>query len=317
MLAQVLQRIGAAYPLARTEPFTDHPLAKFIRDDARDALQSSEPIARSGLICKGSAGNGNFAAVPWLALFDPLITTTARDGYYLVFLYSASGYLYLSLNQGTTAVRQEFRAETRKVLVDRAEFIRARLHDFSELLPVRGIELGSFQKLPRDYEAGHALGQRYRIDRPIDGERLIDDLTNAVSAYRALIFRGGLDASPDAATGASESLLGDTPMSLTEVRQYRFHRRIERNPRAAAMAKLVHGTTCQACGFNFRKAYGELGEGYIEAHHLVPLGTLDEGVRVELDAIEDFVALCSNCHRMIHRLDDPSDIGALRALLKR
>jgi len=92
--------------------------------------------------------------------------------------------------------------------------------------------------------------------------------------------------------------------------------RTERNPRASAEAKKVHGTVCQVCKFDFEKVYGQLGKGFIEAHHLKPLHHLEEGAAVVYDVRSDFAVLCSNCHRMIHRLDDPADLDALRTLIK-
>jgi 5-methylcytosine-specific restriction enzyme A len=55
---------------------------------------------------------------------------------------------------------------------------------------------------------------------------------------------------------------------------------------------------------------GEIGRGFIEAHHLRPIATLEEGVPVEYDVAADFAVLCSNCHRMIHRFGDASDLAA-------
>ncbi|MBQ2616675.1 MAG: HNH endonuclease [Synergistaceae bacterium] len=54
---------------------------------------------------------------------------------------------------------------------------------------------------------------------------------------------------------------------------------------------------CEVCGFDFEKAYGKLGAGYIEVHHKKPVS---EGVRMT-DLNNDLAMLCSNCHRMIHR----------------
>ncbi|QNJ90964.1 HNH endonuclease [Mycolicibacterium fluoranthenivorans] len=54
---------------------------------------------------------------------------------------------------------------------------------------------------------------------------------------------------------------------------------------------------CFTCGFDFKAAYGEHGEGYIECHHVVPLHASGE-TRTKL---KDLVLLCANCHRMIHR----------------
>lgn len=55
--------------------------------------------------------------------------------------------------------------------------------------------------------------------------------------------------------------------------------------------------TCQVCGFNFAKVYGERGVNFIEVHHLKPLSSYDDEHDIELD---DLISLCSNCHSMIH-----------------
>lgn len=66
--------------------------------------------------------------------------------------------MYLSLNQGTTAVREKFGAKARDVLADRAELLRKRVSDFQSNLPTVAIDLGSSAKLPGDYVAGHSMG---------------------------------------------------------------------------------------------------------------------------------------------------------------
>ena len=39
----------------------------------------------AGLLVEGSPGQGNWAAVPWISVFDPAITTSATRGYYVVY----------------------------------------------------------------------------------------------------------------------------------------------------------------------------------------------------------------------------------------
>jgi predicted HNH restriction endonuclease len=57
---------------------------------------------------------------------------------------------------------------------------------------------------------------------------------------------------------------------------------------------------CQVpgCGFDFKAAYGEIGEGYAEVHHIVALAALEQATVTTLD---DLAVVCANCHRMIHR----------------
>jgi 5-methylcytosine-specific restriction protein A len=81
---------------------------------------------------------------------------------------------------------------------------------------------------------------------------------------------------------------------------------------AAKQAKKFHGTICQTCDLDFEKRYGAIGKGFIEAHHLRPIASLEEGVAVTYDVAADFAVLCANCHRMIHRSADPSDLNKFR-----
>ena len=107
-LRETLQQILTDYPLARTVALEGHPLAQFIRGDAEETVSGALGDAGNGLVVQGSPGQGNWAAVPWIAVFDPAITTTATRGYYVVYLFHAEQpLLHLSLNQGTTAVREE------------------------------------------------------------------------------------------------------------------------------------------------------------------------------------------------------------------
>ena len=42
------------------------------------------------------------------------------------------------------------------------------------------------------------------------------------------------------------------------------------------------------------------------------IATLEEGVAVTYDVAADFAVLCANCHRMIHRTEDPSDLETFK-----
>jgi 5-methylcytosine-specific restriction protein A len=301
------------YSISKSAPLEGHPLAQFIRGDAETSISDALGGDSDGLIVQGSPGQGNWAAVPWISIFDPVITTSATRGYYVVYLFHAQEpTVYLSLNQGTTAVRQEFGAKARDVLADRAEFIRKRVTDFRERLPVIAIELGSPARLPADYVAGHAMGVTYRHDALPDEATLQRDLRTIVAAYRALTFRGGIEGDAEPQSDLSDEFNIPADTSITETRKYVFHRKIERNRTAAKNAKKFHGTICQACDLDFTERYGAIGRGFIEAHHLKPIGTLEEGVPVKYDVASEFAVLCANCHRMIHRTDDPSDLNSFR-----
>ena len=59
---------------------------------------------------------------------------------------------------------------------------------------------------------------------------------------------------------------------------------------------------CILCGFDFEKQYGQLGENFIEVHHIVS-HTIESKIKGEheIDPIKDLIPICSNCHSIIHR----------------
>lgn len=72
----------------------------------------------------------------------------------------------------------------------------------------------------------------------------------------------------------------------------------ERNASLRKQALKKFGYKCAACGFSFESFYGpELGDNFIEVHHIIPVS---DGER-END-YTNLRPICSNCHRMIHRL---------------
>ncbi len=83
----------------------------------------------------------------------------------------------------------------------------------------------------------------------------------------------------------------------------RTHKVRERNRSAAKRKKASvlnsEGRLCCAvCGFDFNEVYGEIGHGFIECHHTVPLSGLGD---IHTTKLSDLELVCANCHRMLHR----------------
>lgn len=132
-------------------------------------------------------------------------------------------------------------------------------------------------------------------------------------AYGILIDQGGWSPDDQILTDAEEET-GRTN-TLQEAKRYRQHRRIERAAGTSKKVKDALGTRCMGCDVSLGEFYGTVAEGYTEAHHLKPLSLYGDGTKVTLDAKTDFAVLCANCHRVIHRMEDASDVEALRALV--
>lgn len=73
-----------------------------------------------------------------------------------------------------------------------------------------------------------------------------------------------------------------------------------RDPYLKQMVKRIADGKCQYCG-NDAPFNDKQGEPYLEAHHVVRLA---DGGR---DSIDNVVAICPNCHRKMHVLNDEVD----------
>lgn len=75
---------------------------------------------------------------------------------------------------------------------------------------------------------------------------------------------------------------------------------------------------CSACNFNFENFYGEIGKGYIEIHHLIPIFVREDNFEQSItEALSGVVPVCANCHRIIHRKNDQLlSIPSLQELIR-
>ena len=116
-----------------------------------------------------------------------------------------------------------------------------------------------------------------------------------------------LDEEAPESSAASEAGLPEGALMRVEVNRY------ERSAvnRAACMA--MHGSACKACGFEFGEMYGQIGSGYVEVHHLVPVSEM--GGEYSVNPATDLVPLCANCHAIVHRRNPPLSLGELKSLI--
>ena len=120
-----------------------------------------------------------------------------------------------------------------------------------------------------------------------------DRSDHEIEAFALALRNGIMVVSSDVLTSLEARTEGGTRVYVSA--------RLERDPKLRQAALAIHGFDCMACGFNFERLYGEIGKGFIEVHHIVPLS---KGGRLETDPETDLLVLCSNCHQMVHRQKD-------------
>ncbi|MEL7515904.1 MAG: DUF3578 domain-containing protein [Pseudomonadota bacterium] len=313
MLADQLSRLATEYTYERAKPFTGSEFGNFVRHDIAVEAKKILTFSPFDLKVKASVGQGVWASVPWLAFFDPLITETATQGFYVVYLINPQKEtISLSMNQGTTAIYNDFGASRgRDVLRRRARDMADRIPEFAKQFSEEPIDLGSEAGLPAGYEAGHSFGTTYRAGSLTD-QKLQEDLHNMLLAYEALVNRGG--------TTPSEVMQDEAKgRDIEETRRYILSRRIERSPKVRKDVLKAKPLICECCGLDPKQDYGFVGptnETPLDVHHARPLRGLAEGETRRYRVPDDFMVLCPTCHRMIHKIENPSDLSKLRQMLR-
>lgn len=171
-----------------------NPFKEIVTKDIPASLVKSTPIG-DPYIVKGSCGVGIWTDVPWIAVFDSRITTSAQTGVYIVYLLNKdTKTLYLTLNQGATDVAQGgiagkeqkplvftgiARSQNGKMterLQQNAENIRAVIGDTTQLY-------GNIDSGSPGYDAGCVYYKKYDLGNLPDDTQLLTDLRAFLSLY--------------------------------------------------------------------------------------------------------------------------------------
>jgi 5-methylcytosine-specific restriction protein A len=107
-----------------------------------------------------------------------------------------------------------------------------------------------------------------------------------------------------------ESLAGSLEHNVAnEKKRRKWTNKVERSSIARTIAILEYGLQCGCCNISHDD---NVRASVFEVHHKVPYA---ENFETRPLKVSDLAVLCANCHRMIHRMADVSDVKALAAYL--
>ncbi|GAA2418190.1 DUF3578 domain-containing protein [Streptomyces pulveraceus] len=154
-------------------------LPALMRADAAH-LAAALRVPIEDALVEGRDGTGLKSEVPWVRVFGREESPSSTDGWYVVYLFSASGQrVYLSLNQGTTiwtgGVFKPRRSEDLRARVDWALPLLAEATATRPDLK-RVLELDARTPLGRGYGPGNVLAIEYERDQMPGQETLLEDL---------------------------------------------------------------------------------------------------------------------------------------------
>ena len=185
-----LERALAEYPSARqSSPFSgSHPISSLFQSMAQ-ALRTSEVVKEhASITVTASTGQGNWAAIPWIALIGE--GSTIQSGIYCVYLFREEGSgVYLTLAQGVTEPKNRIgRVRARDELRETAAKLRPRLlrlestgYRLDDDIDLRNGALGT------DYEASTIVHKLYERGSVPDDATLMSDLEVLLDAYSQMM----------------------------------------------------------------------------------------------------------------------------------
>ncbi len=160
--------------------------------DGRGELAAALP---PGYQVRVSGAAVNLPHLPWLAVLDRDVTSTAREGLYVAYLFTRDlQHVHLSMNQGVTAHRDYFQKQGKSrpgvaALAElrwESEQLRSRLGSLADNLDST-IELGGEGFFARGYEVGNIASLRYATDNLPTEAELHQDLAQFLALYRETV----------------------------------------------------------------------------------------------------------------------------------
>lgn len=335
---QLLQDVFTHYlksRKARVAKLTGSPDQEAILSGLPDffakVLRKTPGFAPDNYKLEGSIGNGNIARVPWVAIFNSSVTTSAQSGYYIVLLFSEDmKSCYLSLNQGFVSFETQY---TQKLARDKVREYAARAAQCFVLAKdatAGPIDLAATGQLGKGYEAASIESFRYDATKLPTAKTFTEHLQQLLTHYELLTSIAGptlellapiteqeyqkaaLETS--ATTSAAQPATLDNPKPKPLPIRTLAGKTYPRDPKVAGQALAASHFRCEVDPTHQTFISQAKKRPYIEAHHLVPMA-IQEQFDQSLDVPANIIGLCPHCHKLLHLGQAQDKKPLLRKLL--
>jgi 5-methylcytosine-specific restriction protein A len=155
--------------------------------------------------------------------------------------------------------------------------------------------------IPRGTKGGIGQSNVWYAEKP-ESARLVSDIINYVQSGKRTSRLPDLDEESSAFEG--------NPRLVAHLRRERSPSLVKQKKNAvlSATGKLC----CEVCGFDFKVTYGQHGHEFCEVHHLKPISKMGHGEKTKLT---DLAIVCSNCHRIVHRINPMPTIARFKTFV--
>lgn len=191
---RLMEEYADVYETVRAEKDWKNPFRDVIAKDIPDLLKECAGIDAPYKVV-GSYGKGLWTAVPWIAVFDSRITTSAQKGVYIVYLLNKdSKELYLAFETAATEVIGKAKDSNGNTVF--SGIVGSKDPKMEQTLKKRAASIR--KEIPSDYfeaddniqtgSAGYDYGavyyRKYTLESLPDGKELTNDLMKMIDVYR-------------------------------------------------------------------------------------------------------------------------------------
>ncbi|PZC51454.1 hypothetical protein LH53_11070 [Mesotoga sp. TolDC] len=126
-MQEAINRILDRYLIEKRKEFSKNKLANFLRSDVSSMIQgivdSEHPDQfKVSAPVRAPAGQGQWAEIPWVGVFDKEITESPTHGYFVMYVFTSDmSAVYLSLNQGWLSFKDTYGAQAKEKIASAAE----------------------------------------------------------------------------------------------------------------------------------------------------------------------------------------------------
>jgi len=204
-ISETLQSIIRQYPVEETgNGLFDDPVRDLLGTELPQQIQSV--IDAGDFEVHGSAGQGRWTAIPWVAIRDPRESKSIQEGIYVVYLFEPQKErVFLTLNQGVKKLKSE------RGMAEAREVLQRRAHDIRNEIQPEGFTAGSLEfefasSRNQLYGPGTIFYKEYSLEDPSSAEETRKDLRTIVSSYRDFVrSQHRNDGAPEEYEGITEA----------------------------------------------------------------------------------------------------------------
>ena len=193
MINNVIQSINNSFKRCfdKATSFNYAVTTSDIDKEASDLITKTIPrelasyLNNNDYIVNGSVGKGLATRSPWIAILDKNITTSTREGVYIVFLFSSDyKHVYLALSQGTTVPGQFGPRLGKKEIANNTKIVRDLLKINNPILRADGnADIADVR-----YKTGAIYYTLWNVDDDSFCEKVLSLYLDTYQKYKELIM---------------------------------------------------------------------------------------------------------------------------------